>query len=129
MRLHLGARARRDLGQRIGIVRPVDQVAGVAHRRRHGAGAQPLHVQALAFGAGVAVLAMALLWLWVTWLLRPLSRREDRTRALGPGGPPLEDGWPGARGEVGELENALRGALRNEESLGLFAYDAVGVPL
>ena len=68
--------------------------------------------EALAFGAGVAVLAMALLWLWVTWLLRPLSRLEDRTRALGPGGPPLEDGWPGARGEVGELENALRGALR-----------------
>lgn len=70
--------------------------------------------EAIAYGAVVALLAMVLLWLWVSWLLRPLSRLEVRTRALGPGGPPLESGWPGARGEVGELEHALRGALREQ---------------
>ncbi|MDP4302166.1 sensor domain-containing diguanylate cyclase [Leptothrix discophora] len=67
--------------------------------------------EALFYGAGVALLAMALLWVWVTRLLRPLDQLEERARALGPGGPPLEDGWPDAAGEVGELERALRVAL------------------
>ncbi|MGY0194164.1 diguanylate cyclase domain-containing protein [Leptothrix sp. BB-4] len=70
--------------------------------------------EAIAYGAAVALLAMALLWLWLTHLLRPLDRLEQRTRALGPGGPPLDQGWPGARGEVGELEQALRGALHEQ---------------
>ncbi len=70
--------------------------------------------EAIAFGAGVALLAMVLLWAWVSWLLRPLSRLEDRTRALGPGGPPLEQGWPDASGEVGALERALRAALHEQ---------------
>ncbi|WP_165396694.1 diguanylate cyclase domain-containing protein [Sphaerotilus mobilis] len=70
--------------------------------------------EAIAFGALMALLAMLLLWAWVTWLLRPLSRLEDRTRLLGPGGPPLEQGWPDASGEVGELEHALRAALQEQ---------------
>ena len=70
--------------------------------------------QALLYGAAVALLAMLVLWWWLARLMRPLDRLEERARALGPQGLPLEAGWPDAAGEVGELEQALRTSLREQ---------------
>ena len=73
--------------------------------------------EALGYAAGVALLATGLLWWWLVRLLRPLERLEERARALGPDGLPLEEGWPDAPGEVGELELALRDSLRAQASV------------
>jgi diguanylate cyclase len=70
--------------------------------------------QAMIYGASVALVATCVLWWWLVRLMRPLDRLEERARALGPEGLPLEEGWPDAPGEVGELERALRSSLRSQ---------------
>lgn len=84
---------------------PVDRLLGGVHRALR---------EAFAYGAAVAALACVFLWFWLARLLRPLDLLEQRARALGPEGLPLEVGWPDAPGEVGSLERVLRSALREQ---------------
>ena len=47
----------------------------------------------------------------LTWLLGPLTRLRQRVRRLHETDLALDEGWPTARGEIGELSDALRQAL------------------
>lgn len=68
--------------------------------------------------AGISVLcACVLLALWLHWLLRPLARLQSRARHLFDPAIAADAGWPGAAGEIGSLEAALRQVLGERQAL------------
>lgn len=71
----------------------------------------PLHAarrQALARGAGLALLMGLLLLPLVTWQLRPLRALEHRAQHLFDGSLDPHAGWPDVQGEIGSLARVLR---------------------
>lgn len=70
--------------------------------------------------AGISVLlACALLAVWLQWLLRPLARLQARAQRLFDPTVAADAGWPGASGEIGNLEAALRQVLGERQTLEL----------
>ena len=63
--------------------------------------------------AGVAVAGALLLLGVLGWLLRPLTRLQRRALALGNAELPIDQGWPQADGEIGQLSAVLRRAMRD----------------
>ena len=89
----------------------------------------PLHnarYDVLRAAAGLVALFSTGLLLLLGWLLRPLDQLQDRALHLFDGTMAPQDGWPVARGEIGDLACVLRRVgteraqleLRNAEVLG-----------
>lgn len=60
----------------------------------------------------VALVTGLAMLIWLAWLMRPLEQLEQRARSLAVDGEPPDSGWPDAGGEIGELVQALREAVR-----------------
>ena len=68
--------------------------------------------EAVQWAAGVALLGGLLILGLVAVLLGPLSRLRRRALQLQDASLPIDDGWPRARGEIGELSRVLQQVLR-----------------
>jgi diguanylate cyclase len=95
---------------------PRSQVlAPLAHARR----------EALAWAAGLtAALGLALL-VWMSLLLRPLARLEERAERLFDGGLDPQAGWPRTGGEIGRLERVLRHVSAERAQLESFNHRVI----
>ena len=67
--------------------------------------------EAWQWAGGVALAGGLVITGLLAFLLGPLTRLRQRARRLHEPDLALEDGWPEARGEIGELSHALRHAL------------------
>jgi diguanylate cyclase (GGDEF)-like protein/PAS domain S-box-containing protein len=76
-------------------------LAGVAQARRTG----------LAWAGGVSAAGLVALAALLGWLLRPLTRLQRRARRVHDPQLALDQGWPAAGGAIGEISQALQGAL------------------
>ena len=68
--------------------------------------------QSLQLAAAVALTGGALVLALMGWLLRPLNRLQRRALTLGSAGLAIDEGWPEAQGEIGQLSRVLREAMR-----------------
>lgn len=73
--------------------------------------------QALQWAAISVLIACLLLAVWLQCLLRPLARLQARAQRLFDPGLQADQGWPGAQGEIGSLETALRQVLGERQAL------------
>jgi diguanylate cyclase (GGDEF)-like protein/PAS domain S-box-containing protein len=64
--------------------------------------------EAIKWAAVLILVVSVILLAGLTFLLRPLSQLERRTQRLGVGDLNAADGWPRARGEIGQLTKVLR---------------------
>jgi len=67
----------------------------------------------LRLAAAVALAGGLLLLALLLWLLRPLTQLQQRALALGDADRPIDQGWPHAAGEIGQLSAVLRRAMRD----------------
>ncbi len=67
----------------------------------------------LLLAAAVALAGGLLLLGLLGWLLRPLARLQRRALALGDADLPIDEGWPNADGEIGQLGAVLQRAMRD----------------
>ncbi len=72
----------------------------------------------LLLAATVALAGGLLLLGLLGWLLRPLARLRRRALALGDAELPIDEGWPDAAGEIGQLGAVLRRAMQDRSASG-----------
>ncbi len=84
-------------------IAPDEQLLGGLVQARH---------EALQWATGVAVLGSLLILGLLAWLLNPLSRLRERALGLQDNQRPIDEGWPRAGGEIGQLSQVLQRVLR-----------------
>jgi diguanylate cyclase len=72
--------------------------------------------ESVQWAGGVALLGGLLILGWLTLLLGPLNQLRRRAQAFADNSLPIDEGWPAASGEIGELTRVLRHVLRERAS-------------